>query len=108
MKNWIAALSVSLALSTLPMGVFAHGYDPGDAALGGFVGGAVGGLIGSGRVPVVVAPARPVVVEPYYAPTLVVVEPYGARTIYYRGGHRGWYGGRGWHGHHYHHHHDDD
>jgi len=63
MKKRIAALSVSLALSTLPLGAFAHGYDAGDAALGGFVGGVVGGLIGSGRVPVVAAPA-PVVVAP--------------------------------------------
>jgi len=46
MKKRIAALSVSLALSTLPLGAFAHGYDAGDAALGGFVGGVVGGLIG--------------------------------------------------------------
>jgi hypothetical protein len=114
MKKWIAALSVSLALSTLPLGAFAHGYDAGDAALGGFVGGVVGGLIGSGGVPVyvapapvVVAPARPVVVE-RYAPAPVVVE----RPVYYRGGDRGWHRGwykHGWykhgrHGHHRHHH----
>jgi hypothetical protein len=115
MKKLIAALGACTALTALPTGAFAHGYDAGDAALGGFVGGVVGGLIGSGGVPVyvapapvVVAPARPVVVEPYYAPTPVVVDPYGARTIYYRNGHRGWYGGRGWHGHHHDHHHDDD
>jgi len=71
MKKGIAALSVSLAFSTLPMGAFAHGYDAGNAALGGFVGGVVGGLIGSGAAPVyvaptpvVVAPARPVVDAP--------------------------------------------
>jgi len=99
MKKRIAALSVSLALSTLPLGAFAHGYDAGDAALGGFVGGVVGGLIGAGGVPVYVAPA-PVAVVPARP---VVVE----RPIYYRGGDRGWH--RGWykhgrHGHHRHHH----
>jgi hypothetical protein len=57
MKTWIAAPSVFLALSTLPAGALAHGYDAGDAALGGLV----GGLIGSGRVPVVAAPG-PVVI----------------------------------------------
>jgi hypothetical protein len=97
----------------LPMGAFGHGgyyYYPGNAALGGLVGGVVGGLIGSSYpyrgyvapAPVVVTPA-PVVVEPYYAPAPVVVEPfYGAPTVYYGAGHRGWYGGRGWHGHHHH------
>jgi hypothetical protein len=103
MKKWIAALSVSLALSTLPLGAFAHGgYYADDAALGGFVGGLVGGLIGAGGVPVVAAPVvvaptpvvverAPVVVERYYTPAPVVV----GRPVYYRGGdrgrHRGWY-----------------
>jgi hypothetical protein len=73
MKNSLAALSVSLALSTLPMGAFAGGYDAGDAALGGFLGGVVGGLIGSGGVPVYAAPT-PVVVAPV-APAVVVERP---------------------------------
>jgi hypothetical protein len=109
MRKWLAALGACAALSTLPVGAFAHGYDAGDAALGGFVGGVVGGLIGSGAAPVyvapapvVVAPARPVVVERYYAPAPVVVE----RPIYYRGGDRGWH--RGWYKHGRHHHHWDD
>jgi len=108
MKKWLAALGTCAALSALPTGACAHGYDA--AALGGFVGGVVGGLIGSGGAPVyvaptpvVVAPARPVVVERYYAPSPVVV----GRPVYYRGGDRGWH--RGWykhdrHGHHPHHH----
>jgi hypothetical protein len=85
MKKWIAALGACTVLSTLPLGAFAHGYDAGDAALGGLVGGVVGGLIGSGAAPVyaapapvMVTPARPVVVERYYAPAPVVVE----RPIY--------------------------
>jgi hypothetical protein len=101
MKKWIAALGACAALSALPTGAFAHGYDAGDAALGGFVGGVVGGLIGSGGVPVYVAPA-PVVVAPARP---VVVE----RPVYYRGGDRGWHGHKKWykhrrHGHHRHHH----
>jgi hypothetical protein len=104
MKKWISALTTCLALSTLPMGAFAHGGSyAGDAALGGFVGGVVGGLIGAGGVPVVAAPVvaapaavvvepAPVVVERYYAPAPVVV---GRPVYYYRGGdrgrHRGWY-----------------
>jgi len=98
MKKWIAALSACAALSVLPAGAFAHGYDAGDAALGGFVGGVVGGLIGAGGVPVYVAPApvvvqpAPVVVERYYAPAPVVVEPYGPPVVVHdRGYHRGWY-----------------
>jgi len=83
MKKWIAALGACAALFALRTVAFAHGYDAGDAALGGFVGGVVGGLIGSGRAPVAVAPA-PVVVAPYAAPTLV----YGARPgRYYSHGH---------------------
>jgi PAB1-binding protein PBP1 len=60
MRRWIAALGICAALSALPAGAFAHGYDAGDAA-----------LIGSGAAPVYGAPAKP-------------------RAIYYRGGHRGW------------------
>jgi hypothetical protein len=109
MRRWIAALGTCAALSALPAGAFAHGYDAGDAALAGFVGGVVGGLIGSGVAPVYVAPAPvvvtsavPVVVE-RYAPAPVVVAPSRPRAIYYRGGHRGWYK-HGRHGHHHHHH----
>ena len=106
MKKWIAALGTCAALSTLPMGAFAHGYDAGDAALGGFVGGLVGGLIGAGGVPVYAAPA-PVVVEPY-TPAPVVVERYAPRTvvverpapvIVHKAGHRRWHGHRKWHKH---------
>jgi len=86
MKKWIAAMGTCAALSTLPIGAFAHGYDAGDAALGGFVGGLVGGLIGAGGVPVYAAPA-PVVVE---RPAPVVV---------HRAGHRRWHGRRKWHKH---------
>jgi hypothetical protein len=110
MKKWLAALGTCAALSALPVGAFAHGYDAGDAALGGFVGGVVGGLIGAGGVPVyvapapiVVAPARPVIVEPYYPPTPVVIERYGPPPRHDRGLHRGWYK-HGRHGHHPHHH----
>jgi hypothetical protein len=35
MKGWIATISARAALSTLPVHAFAHGYDAGDAALGG-------------------------------------------------------------------------
>jgi hypothetical protein len=83
MKKWIAALGACAALSALPTGAFAHGYDAGDAALGGFVGGVVSGLIGSGAAPVYVEPA-PVVVTPapvvVPAPAPVVVEPYPSLT----------------------------
>jgi hypothetical protein len=110
MRKWLAALGTCAALSALPVGAFAHGYDAGDAALGGFVGGVVGGLIGSGAAPVyvapapvVVAPARPVVVE-RYAPAPVVIERYGPPAVYDRGLHRGWYK----HGRHHHHWDDDD
>ena len=110
MKQWILALGTCAALSTLPVGAFAHGYDAGDAALGGLVGGLVGGLIGAGGVPVyvapapvVVAPARPVIVGPYYTPAPVVIERYGPPVVYDRGLHRGWYK-RGWHRRHW----DDD
>ena len=112
MKKWILALGACAALSTLPMGAFAHGYwyNAGDAALGGLVGSVVGGLIGSGIAPypAYVAPA-PVIVEPYYTPAPVVIEryapvvvaPYGPPAVYYRGGNRGWYrhggGRRYWH-----------
>jgi hypothetical protein len=110
MKRWILALGTCAALSTLPVGAFAHGYGytAGNAALGGLVGGVVGGLIGSAiapypvyAAPVVVAPPRPVVVEPYYAPAPVYVVPYGPPAVYYGSGHRGWYGGHGGHGHGY-------
>ena len=108
MKKWIVAFGACAALSTFPMGVFAHGYDAGNAALGGLVGGVVGGLIGAGGFPVYVAPApvvvapAPIVVAPYYAPAPIVVEPYGASPGYYR-----------WHQRYYpyhprHHHHDHD
>jgi hypothetical protein len=105
MKKWMAALTTCLALSTLPMGAFAHGYDAGDAALGGFVGGVVGGLIGAGGVPIVAAPVvvapAPVVVE-RYAPRTVVVERRAPvvveRRAYYRGGHPVWRD-RAWHRH---------
>ena len=88
MKKWIVAFGACAALSTFPMGVFAHGYDAGNAALGGLIGGAVGGLIGAGGLPVVVAPA-PVVVQPApvvverYAPAPVVVAPYAAPVVVY-------------------------
>ena len=98
MKKWILALGTCAALSALPGSAFAHGYDAGDATLGGLVGGVVGGLIGAGGVPVyvapapvVVAPARPVIVEPYYAPRPVVIERYGLPPRHDRGLHRGWY-----------------
>jgi hypothetical protein len=105
MKKWMVALSTCLALSTLPVAAFAHGgYDAGDAALGGLVGGVVGGLIGAGGVPiyaapapVVVAPVRPMIVEPYYAPPVVVERYYGPPRGYYWGGDRGWH--RGWYKH---------
>jgi len=120
MNRWITALGACAALSALPTGASAHGgyyYDPGDAALGGLVGGVVGGLIGSSiypyrgyvaPAPVYVAPAAPVIVEPY-APAPVYVVPYGAPGVvygarpgyYYRHGHYYPY-------HHRHHHHDDD
>ena len=110
MKKWILALGTCAALSALPVSAFAHGYDAGDAALGGLVGGVVGGLIGAGGVPVyaapapvVVAPARPVIVEPYYAPPVVVERYYGPPVVYDRGLHRGWYK-HGWHRRHW----DDD
>jgi hypothetical protein len=75
------------------------------AALGGLVGGVVGGLIGSSiypyrgyvaPAPVYVAPAAPVIVEPY-APAPVVVAPYGAPTVVY-GARPGYYYS---HGHYY-------
>jgi hypothetical protein len=108
MKKSIAALGTGAVLSALSLLPVAYGNDSGDAALGGFV----GGIVGSGRVPVVVAPApvvvaraptvvvpAPVVVAPYRAPTVV----YGARPRYsYSHGH--YYR----HHHHRHHHHDDD
>jgi hypothetical protein len=84
MKKFIVALGTCAALSALPVGAFAHGYDAGDAALGGFVGGVVGGLIGAGGVPVYVAPA-------YYAPRPVVIERYGPPPHHDRGLHQGWY-----------------
>jgi hypothetical protein len=71
MKKWLVALGTCAALCAFPMGAFAHGYNAGNAALGGLIGGVVGGLIGAGGVPVYVAPA-PVVV----APAPVVVERY--------------------------------
>ena len=76
MKKWILALGTCAALSALPVGAFAHGYDAGDAALGGLVGGVVGGLISSGVVaaPVYAAPG-PVVVERYAPPPVVVERP---------------------------------
>lgn len=96
MKKWIAALGTCAALSTLPIGAFAHGYDAGDAALGGFVGGLVGGLIGAGGVPVYAAPA-PVVVERYPPRAVVVERP--APVVVHRAGHRRWHGHRKWHKH---------
>ena len=113
MKKWIAALGACAALSTLPVGAFAHGHDAGDAALGGLVGGVVGGLIGSAAAPVyaapvMVTPAAPVVVE-RYAPAPVVVEPYGSPAVVY-GARPGYYysHGRYYPYHHHHHYHDDD
>jgi hypothetical protein len=112
MKKWIAALGACAALFALRTVAFAHGYDAGDAALGGFVGGVVGGLIGSGRAPVAVAPA-PVVVAPVApavvvpSPAPVVVAPYAAPTLVY-GARPGRYYS---HGHYYpyrHHRHWDD
>ena len=114
MKKWIVALGACAALSTFPMGAFAHGYNAGDAALGGLIGGVVGGLIGAGGLPVYVAPA-PVVVAPApvvverYAPAPVVIKRYGPPVVVYetgprRHGHKGWHK-RGWRDH-YRHHHD--
>jgi len=111
MRKWILAIGACAALSTLPAGAFAHGYDAGDAALGGLVGGVVGGLIGSTIAPypytVYAAPA-PVVV-PRYEPAPVVVAPYGPPVVYYRGGYRAWHGHdrreHRWHRRHWH---DDD
>jgi hypothetical protein len=114
MKKSMATLSVCAFLCALPMGAFPHGYDSGDAALGGLVGGVVGGLIGSGVVPapVYVAPA-PIVVEPYapapvvverYAPAPVVVAPAPPPVVYDRDGYRGWRA----HEWREHHHWDDD
>jgi hypothetical protein len=109
MKRCIVALGACAALSTFPMGAFAHGYDAGGAALGGLIGGVVGGLIGAGGipvyvtpVPVVVAPA-PVVVE-RYAPAPVVIESYGRPVVVHEAGPRHWHGRkewnkRGWRGH---------
>ena len=74
MKRLIVALGACAALSALPMGTFAHGYEAGDAALGGLIGGVVGGLIGTA-----IAPA-PVVVEPY-ASAPVVVDRYDAPVV---------------------------
>jgi hypothetical protein len=120
MKRWILALGASVALSTLPVGAFAHGYDAGDAALGGLVGGLVGGLIGAGGVPVVAAPIAvapaPLVVERYtpapviverYAPRAVVVER-PAPVVVYKAGHRRWHGHNKWHKHSGHRRHWDD
>jgi hypothetical protein len=109
MQKWIVTLGTCAALSALPMGALAHGYDAGDAALGGLVGGVVGGLIGSviAPYPVYAAPA-PVVVERYvpppvvveeYAPAPVVVERYGPPVVLYGPRTRYW---------HRHHRHDDD
>jgi PXPV repeat (3 copies) len=113
MKKWITALGACATFSALPTGAFAHGYNAGDAALGGFV----GGLIGSGAAPVYVEPA-PVVVTPapvvVPAPAPVVVKPYESPAVVY--GARPGYDyspGRYYpyylhdHGHHRHHHHDD-
>jgi hypothetical protein len=123
MKKWIAALGACATFSALPTGAFAHGYDAGDAALGGFVGGVVGGLIGSGAAPVYVESA-PLVVTPapvvVPAPAPVVVEPYGSPAVVY--GTRPGYDyspgryypyyhhdhGHHRHHHHHHHHHDGD
>jgi hypothetical protein len=91
MKKWIVALGACAALSTFPMGAFAHGYNAGDAALGGLIGGVVGGLIGAGGVPVYVAPA-PVVV----APAPVVVRRYGPPVVVYEAGPRHWHGHKKW------------
>jgi hypothetical protein len=98
MRKWILAIGTCATLSTLPMATFAHGYDAGDAALGGLVGGVVGGLIGSTIAPYpygVYASPAPVIVEGY-RPAPVVVAPAGPPAVYYRGGYRGW------------HHHDHD
>jgi hypothetical protein len=125
MKKWILALGTCAALSTLPLGAFAHGYDAGDAALGGLVGGVVGGLISSGVVaaPVYAAPG-PVVVERYAPPPVVVERPAPVvvgrgepSVVYYDGDRRGWWGHRWrehewreheWRGHRWHRHHWDD
>jgi hypothetical protein len=100
MKKWIAALGACAALSTLPMGAFAHD-NVGNAALGGLIGGVVGGLIGAGGVPVYVAPA-PVVVAPApvvverYAPAPVVIERYPRPVVVHEVGPR-WHGHKEWH-----------
>jgi hypothetical protein len=94
MRKWILAIGACAALSTLPVGAFAHGYDAGDAALGGLVGGVVGGLIGSTIAPypyTVYAAPTPVIVQ-RYEPAPVVVAPYGPPVARYRGGYRGWHG----------------
>ncbi len=107
MNKNIAALGICAALSTLPVSAFAHGYNAGDAALGGLVGGVVGGLIGSAIVPHPVY-AAPVVVERYapapvvverYAPAPVFVERYERPVVVYRGGDRGRHGHKKWHKH---------
>jgi hypothetical protein len=117
MNRWITALGACAALSALPTGASAHGgyyYDPGDAALGGLVGGVVGGLIGSSiypyrgyvaPAPVYVAPAAPVIVEPY-APAPVIVAPYPGGAVY--GARPGYYYRHGYYYPYRHHHHDDD
>ena len=97
MNKKIAALGICAALSTLPVSAFAHGYNAGDAALGGLVGGVVGGLIGSAIVPYPVY-AAPVVVE-RYAPAPVIVERYERPVVVYRGGHRRGHGHKKWHKH---------
>jgi hypothetical protein len=119
MKKWILALGTCAALSTLPLGAFAHGYDAGDAALGGLVGGVVAAPVYAAPGPVVVeryAPP-PVVVE---RPAPVVVERGEPSVVYYDGDRRGWWGHRWrehewrkhewrehrWH--HWHRHHWDD
>jgi hypothetical protein len=81
MKRWIVAIGACVALTTVSTQASAHGYDAGNAVVGGLVGGVVGGLIGSAVAPppVYVAPA-PVVVE-RYAPAPVVVQPYAPAPV---------------------------
>jgi len=121
MKRLMVALGACAALSTLPMGAFAHGYEAGDAALGGLIGGVVGGLIGTTIVPAPVVVERyapaPVVVERYdapvvierYAPAPIVVERAEPTVVYYQRGYGGWHGHKRdkhrWHQRHWH---DDD